>query len=117
MVYSNFLDSYDPINVGEIPLLFQTGYLTIKNKDIHDKVTYTLGIPKLEVKESLFGNLLKVYTDKTLEEIQEMTITEQLKNKDTEGLKESINIRLSNIPYKIHENDEKYYHSVFLVCL
>jgi Holliday junction resolvase-like predicted endonuclease len=119
-VFSNLLDSSDPLNVGEIPLLFQTGYLTIKKAEIRKGRNYfTLAIPNLEVKESLFENLLKEYTDKSLEEIQQMKmeIGEQLENNDEEGLKENINFLLSNIPYKIHGKDERYYHSVFLVWL
>ena len=119
-VFSNILDSSDPLNVGEIPLLFQTGYLTIKSAEIkRGRDYFTLGIPNMEVKESLFENLLKEYTDKTLQEIQglKLEITEQLKNNDSEGLRESINIMLANIPHDIHGKDEAYYHSVFLVWL
>ena len=73
----------------------------------------------MEVKESLFENLLNSYTDKTLEEIQnlKMEIFQQLENNDSEGLRENINSLLSDIPYKIHGKDERYYHSVFLVWL
>jgi Holliday junction resolvase-like predicted endonuclease len=118
-VYSNFLDTYDPLQISETPLLFQTGYLTIISKDIHGKVKYTLGIPNLEVKESLFENLLKVYTDKSLEEIQElkMKISTNLEKGDSELLRENILSMLSNIPYQIHDKNERYYHSIFLVFL
>ena len=119
-VNADMLDSTDPVNVGEIPLLFQTGYLTIKEAEIKQGMDhFTLAIPNLEVKKSLFDNLLKTYTDKTLEEIHQMKIEiiEQLENKDSYGLEESINFLLSNIPYKIHGKDENYYHSIFLVWL
>jgi Holliday junction resolvase-like predicted endonuclease len=118
-VFSNFLDSYDPSHISEIPLLFQTGYLTIIDKDIHGEVRYTLDIPNLEVKKSFFDNLLKVYVDKSLEEIQElkMNLIDNLKDGDSELLRENILIMLSNIPYEIHGRDERYYHSVFLVWL
>ncbi|MDR2621894.1 MAG: AAA family ATPase, partial [Dysgonamonadaceae bacterium] len=39
-------DSCDPVLVGEIPLLFQTGYLTIKRRELFRGLPhYTLGIP------------------------------------------------------------------------
>ena len=118
--FADFLDSSDPLNVAIVPLLFQTGYLTIENAEIKQGMDYfTLGIPNMEVKRSLFQNLLEDYTDKTLVEIQmmKMEITEQLENNDSEGLRENINLLLSDIPYKIHGKDERYYHSVFLVWL
>ncbi|MCL2115301.1 MAG: PD-(D/E)XK nuclease domain-containing protein [Methanobrevibacter sp.] len=116
----DLLDSSDPLNVGGTPLLFQTGYLTIKKAEIRKSMDhFTLGIPNLEVKKSLFENLLKSYTDRTLEEIQQIKIEiiQQLENNDEEGLKENINFLLSNIPYKIHGKDERYYYSIFLVWL
>ncbi|MCL2116283.1 MAG: ATP-binding protein [Methanobrevibacter sp.] len=114
------LDSSDPLNVGELPLLFQTGYLTIKKAEIKKGMDhFILAIPNLEVKKSLFENLLKSYTDRTLEKIHQMKmkIIQQLENSDEEGLRENINFLLSNIQYKIHGKDERYYHSIFLVWL
>ncbi|MCL2115940.1 MAG: ATP-binding protein, partial [Methanobrevibacter sp.] len=119
-VFAYLLDSSDPLNVGLIPLLFQTGYLTVQKAEIKKGMDfYTLSIPNNEVKKSLFENLLTSYTDKDLEEIQtmKMEIAEQLEINDTEGLKENINSLLANIPYKIHGKDENYYHSIFLVWL
>ena len=119
-VFAEMLDSSDPLNLGEISLLFQTGYLTIKKAEIKEGMDfYTLAIPNNEVKKSLFENLLKEYTDKNLEEIQtmKMEIANQLKSNDKIGLEENISYLLANIPYKIHGKDENYYHSIFLVWL
>jgi hypothetical protein len=50
---TNTFNSYNPLNIGEIPLLFQTGDLTIKQKIlIEGKPQYTLDIPNSEVRES-----------------------------------------------------------------
>jgi len=119
-IFSDFLDSSDPLNIGIIPLLFQTGYLTIKQVEIKKGRNYfTLGIPNQEVKKSLFENLLKEYTDKSLVEIHEIKteVNKQLETNDSKGLGENIKFLLSNIPYKIHGKDERYYHSIFLVWL
>ncbi|MDR1280636.1 MAG: AAA family ATPase [Opitutaceae bacterium] len=47
------MGSYNPDKMSEVPLLFQTGYLTIK-KAVRslDGTTYTLGVPNDEVNES-----------------------------------------------------------------
>lgn len=48
------IDTYD---ASPVSLLFQTGYLTIKDYDT-DRRAYTLGIPNKEVEEGLFTQLL-----------------------------------------------------------
>ncbi|GAP72984.1 hypothetical protein SAMD00024442_52_9 [Candidatus Symbiothrix dinenymphae] len=56
-------NSYDPDELEDIPLLFQTGYLTIKNKQrVGKSPQYTLEVPNMEVKESLMEHLLSAYT-------------------------------------------------------
>jgi hypothetical protein len=56
-------ESYDPNALEDIPLLFQTGYLTVKNKETtNGDSQYTLGVPNLEVRESLMKHLLSAFT-------------------------------------------------------
>jgi hypothetical protein len=51
---TNSFDSYDPTNIDEIPLLFQTGYLTVKQRTLIGSVAeYTLGFPNLEVRDAI----------------------------------------------------------------
>jgi hypothetical protein len=53
---------YDPANISEIALLFQTGYLTVKQKELISGIPrYTLGIPNSEVNESLLTYLVHAY--------------------------------------------------------
>ncbi|MDR2679816.1 MAG: AAA family ATPase, partial [Tannerella sp.] len=61
VVDSSVFKEYDPVNISEIPLLFQTGYLTIKEMELTpDGVAeYTLDIPNMEVNKSLMTHLLK----------------------------------------------------------
>jgi hypothetical protein len=60
VVNSNIFKGYDPNNIGEVHLLFQTGYLTIKHKELIDDIpSYTLGIPNMEVNDSLLTYLLQ----------------------------------------------------------
>jgi hypothetical protein len=58
----NQLGSFDPANMLSVPLLFQTGYLTIKEYNVITR-TYKLGYPNEEVKDSLLENLLSAYRD------------------------------------------------------
>ncbi|MBQ9653742.1 MAG: AAA family ATPase [Bacteroidales bacterium] len=58
---STLLTSIDAVFFNPIPLLYQSGYLTIKG---YDKTTgiYTLGFPNLEVKHGFLSFLLDAYT-------------------------------------------------------
>jgi hypothetical protein len=54
IVDSSVFESFNPANISETSLLFQIGYLTIKQrKFIKGQPEYTLGIPNREVSESL----------------------------------------------------------------
>jgi hypothetical protein len=60
----NTFDSFDPNHIEPIPLLFQTGYLTIKSKERTEGVPkYTLGVPNMEVHQSLSEYLLSAYSE------------------------------------------------------
>jgi len=56
------LGSFQIENPVSAPLLFQTGYLTIKSYD-PDSQLYTLDYPNREVKASLLDNLLSAYRE------------------------------------------------------
>jgi hypothetical protein len=56
-VKTSLFEKYDLDNIGIIPLLFQTGYLTIQHANMEDN-TYTLNYPNKEVKESMYDCLV-----------------------------------------------------------
>jgi hypothetical protein len=110
-------DSFDPNNIENIPLLFQTGYLTIKNKEKTGETSqYTLAVPNMEVRESLMRYLLSAYSAYPLSQISMITKTmeKQINTRDAEGFAQSIRILLQNIPFNLQIGNEKYYHSLFL---
>jgi hypothetical protein len=113
-------ESYDPDNLSEVPLLFQTGYLTIKHKKANiDGTQYTLDSPNKEVKESFLRYLLSAYTSYPTDTVAKLfeNVFEQLKNSDAQGLQNNLTALLAHIPYQIREESEAYYHSIFLVWL
>lgn len=75
-------DSYSIDRLEVIPLLFQTGYLTIKEVYLKDdKRKYRLAYPNIEVRDSLLLRLLREFTQKDMDvENQEIVdyITETL---------------------------------------
>jgi hypothetical protein len=113
-------ESYNPDNLNEIPLLFQTGYLTIKAKQSSIKgVQYTLGFPDTEVKDSFLQHLLSEYTSYPQSAIPELfkKVSLQFQDNDEQGLQDNLTALLANIPYQLKEDSEKYYHSIFLIWL
>lgn len=58
---ADVLNSIDIVSRNPIPVIYQSGYLTIKEYDSRFK-TYTLGFPNLEVEEGFINYLLPYYT-------------------------------------------------------
>ena len=111
---SFWLQSFDVENIEVVPVLFQTGYLTIVGKDdIFDN--YILSFPNREVKQAylerlsdafLFAtsNLSKTVLDKLLQ---------ALKAKSETQLKSAINLAFSQIPYDLWQKEnEQFYHAI-----
>ncbi|MDR3113500.1 MAG: ATP-binding protein, partial [Endomicrobium sp.] len=113
-------ESYDPDNISEIPLLFQTGYLTIKNKKSSIKgAQYTLDFPDSEVRDSFLKYLLSYYTSYPSAVIPELfeKISDILNNLDAKRLQDNLTALLAHRPYQIRQGSEAYYHSIFLIWL
>jgi hypothetical protein len=70
-VYSSSFYSYGTENTGDLSLLFQSGYLTIKNKKrVYLQTEYTLGIPNLAVKKALMRHLSNIYAQNPVEQLK-----------------------------------------------
>jgi hypothetical protein len=113
------LSDADFDRTSSIDLLFQTGYLTIKNEEIKkaEPSQYTLDFPNMEVKKAFSSSLLVAYTNKETHEIGDISkrIRKAIEGKDGEVLKEALTELYANIPYDLHIGKEKYYHSLFLL--
>ncbi len=60
-VYEENFDNFQPTPEGFMSLIYQSGYLTIKDYDKTSKL-YTLGIPNGEVKEAFYKSLLPQFS-------------------------------------------------------
>jgi hypothetical protein len=117
---SNAFESYDPVSINEIPLLFQTGYLTIKSKtEIQRKVRYSLGVPNSEVSDSFSNYLLNAYCGYPVDQLPVLVdkMKTQIENGDTSGLEQNLRMLLANIPSILHVPLDAYYHSMFLLLM
>jgi hypothetical protein len=110
-------DSFDPNNIDNISLMFQTGYLTVKKiTPTGETPQYTLGIPNREVRTSLLEYLVSLFSYYPLARVEPLvrTMGKQLQSLDADGFAQSVRTMLENIPYNIQIGNEKYYHSLFL---
>jgi len=88
----------DQPNLGS--LLFQTGYLTIKNISANGQV-YELGYPNQEVKASLLDGLLSEYREMPSEDSVALIddVQTALRTANIKGLIKQLNALIATIPY------------------
>jgi len=114
----SLLDKYDLENMSLIPLLFQTGYLTIKSYDII-RNTIVLDYPNKEVADSFSTHILSELTigklDKT--DMLLVDIVQCFDRIEMEKFIGHINTLFRNIPYTLIEEKEKYFHSIFYMVM
>ncbi|MDR2346738.1 MAG: ATP-binding protein [Planctomycetaceae bacterium] len=117
---SSVFSSYDPERLETLPLLFQTGYLTIKTiKRKHNEEIYCLKPPNLEVRQAFVDQLFKSYAEVPMEEMIHLhdSMRHQIRTGDSEGLQRNLKTMIARVPYQLHIETEKYYHSLLLVWL
>lgn len=110
---SDSLGTFDVGHLPIIPILFQTGYLTIHD---YDKVTkkYKLGYPNYEVKESFKKYLLAAGTHSDIPTV-ESTVSQLSFALNTDNIELFCSLLKSlfaHIPYHLHIPQERYYHSL-----
>ncbi len=118
-VGDELLESFDVDRIYPETILFQTGYLTIKNKKKRGILTkYILGFPNLEVKVSFNNFLLNTFTDLTIKEENYDRIYSALEKGEVEKIKKVFKAIFAGIPYDWFrknnlEEYEGFYASVF----
>ncbi len=113
------VESYDIANLELLPLLFQTGYLTIK--EVEEDDIYTLAYPNKEVKDSMLQYLITAFchTDSAGTAVHVLQLRTAFRNHDLEKVISIINGLFRAIPNHIFiAEKEAYFHSiVFLMFL
>jgi len=116
-VDQSIFESYDIDNLDTLPLLFQTGYTTIKS--IEEFGIYVLDYPNREVKESLLRHLIGSYRNDSAAKTTPIVIKlrKAFLENDNNKIITIINSLFKSIPSHIFiKEKEAYYHSVvFLV--
>jgi hypothetical protein len=100
-----------------LPLLYQTGYLTVKS---YDPIlnSYMLGFPNEEVRSGFLEELLPIFVQlpTTTGGFSVISFLEQLLDNDIDGFMTSLTAFFAAIPYDAvprKHRDEQYYQHVF----
>ncbi|MEA1901840.1 MAG: AAA family ATPase [Thermodesulfobacteriota bacterium] len=106
--------SYEIENLKIIPILFQTGYLTITGYN-KERMEYTLAYPNFEVKNSMTECLAEAYSfvESELVHGYAWKLIDTLRDQDFETFFDTLKIFFADIPYDLHIKKEKYYQTVF----
>ena len=108
------LSVFDLENLQLLPLMFQTGYLTLKNYDEENEV-YTLDYPNKEVKQSYLAMLANSYIQSPIDtgRVLATQLREILDAGQVEKLQDLLNSLFKSIPYEIWQNEnEHFFHAI-----
>lgn len=110
------LNSIDIASSNPIPVIYQSGYLTIKGYD-PDFELYHLGFPNREVKQGFLKYLMPYYAN-TVQGKSGFEISRfvrSLREGDIEGFMERLQSFLSACPYELEPQQERHFQSVMFI--
>ena len=114
LYYTNdILDKFDLEYISIEALMFQTGYLTIKEvKQIESEEMYLLDYPNKEVRQS-FNRDLVFYITKSYHTDRIYNLKIAIINEEIEKIKEQIEIFINSISYNILKNEYVYQAAIY----
>ncbi|MBQ0129907.1 MAG: PD-(D/E)XK nuclease domain-containing protein, partial [bacterium] len=110
------LNSVDIASTNPIPVIYQSGYLTIKGYD-PDFELYHLGFPNREVKQGFLKYLMPYYAN-TVQGKSGFEISRfvrSLREGDIEAFMERLQSFLSACPYELEPEQERHFQSVMFI--
>ena len=110
------LNSIDAASTDPIPVIYQSGYLTIKDYD-REFGLYTLGFPNYEVERGFVRYLMPFYTNvpptKTAFEIKRFVM--DVERGDYDSFLSRLRTFYSGIPYEMQRDLEVHYQNVLFI--
>jgi hypothetical protein len=116
------LEKTDLANLPFIPLLFQTGYLTVeefidgKSKRL---IRYRLRLPNAEVRWAFNRQIVETLTctESSSDSAPWFAMEDAFTYGELKGLESALTKLFASIPYQLHIEEEKYYHSIFFAIM
>jgi Holliday junction resolvase-like predicted endonuclease len=104
-----------------VPILYQSGYLTIKDYDTEFD-EFILGFPNEEVKYGFLRELLPVYAPQycTHQKFSAVSFIKTLRTGNVESFMNNLRAFYAGIPYDVHPKDsknERYYQFIFYLLV
>ena len=98
------------------PLLYQSGYVTIKDYD-EDTQLYTLDIPNREIRVGLYESLLPQYLDRTTDQgnVTIALMSKKIREDDIDGALQLLQTFLGTVPHCNVKNREGHYQQMLYV--
>lgn len=110
------LNSIDAVSYNPIPVIYQSGYLTIKDYDPEFKM-YTLGFPNEEVAEGFTRYLLPFYTSVKVVDtaFQVQHFVREIRKGDVDAFLVRLQSFFADTPYELIRNLEVHYQNVLFI--
>ena len=122
-ITEDILDTFEIEKIEPEPLLFQTGYLTVKvaadSAFTAGPPVYTLDIPNYEVRDAFSMQIVSAFTESGDVKAGQakMQIGAALESGDLQKMLDILRGLFASIPYELHVKDEAYYHSIFYAVM
>ncbi len=114
----DILNSVDIASTNPIPVIYQSGYLTIKGYDPEFR-TYRLGFPNEEVEDGFFRFLLPFYAsvDRVEAPFHIKKFVEEIRSGQPESFLTRLKCFFADTPYELVCERENHYQNVlFILC-
>ena len=112
---SSFDQPFDNMQ-SALPILYQSGYLTIKDYDFERNV-YTLGIPNGEVYDGLYSCLMPLYLSPNPDDNTSllMAVQDAMHDDDIDAALTAVQSYLSSLPYDLSNKTERDFETILKV--
>lgn len=115
-VTSSAFSEYRAEANNPLPMIYQSGYLTIQGYDKEVRL-YTLGFPNDEVRYAFLNFLVPFYTRVTDDEtgFHIARFMRELRAGEVDAFMERLKIFFAGIPYDLSDSTERHYQAIFYV--
>ena len=116
MASSDSLGGIDTMDANPVPILYQSGYLTIKDYDREFKV-YKLGFPNKEVEEGFTRFLLPCYAHLASgnSSFEIMNFVKEVRGGNIDGFMRRLQSFFADSPYELARDLELHYQNVLFI--
>ena len=107
-------------NISAKNFLFQTGYLTIKEKkSFKGEEEFLLDFPNYEVQSSYFDYLFANAANRPADDVKTRAkvLKDALQDGDFTTFENSLRFLFAQIPSNLHIEQERFYHSLFIMIM